>query len=205
MSMRALYRAKETQVPVTWTIIIGTNEAPNVERWDDAIGRRVVKIPSGPTIDPREVDLDLENKILTEEAEGVLASLVRGCVSWFQARSATGGSGLIMPTAVAEATREFQDENDHVAAFLHACVDFGPYSVSAAEVNKAYVAHRGGKGKGTYGTRALYSRILTWCQENGVAVAKDGRNFYGLQLASRDQAQAAQYQQWTNTLSAARP
>jgi phage/plasmid-associated DNA primase len=38
MSMRGLSQAREAQVPVTWTIIIGTNEEPNVEKWDDAIG-----------------------------------------------------------------------------------------------------------------------------------------------------------------------
>jgi phage/plasmid-associated DNA primase len=47
MSMRGLYQAREAQVPVTWTIIIGTNEEPNVEKWNEAIGRRVTKIPSG--------------------------------------------------------------------------------------------------------------------------------------------------------------
>jgi phage/plasmid-associated DNA primase len=70
MAMRGLYRAKESQVPVTWTIVIGTNEEPNVEKWDDAIGRRVIKIPSGPSLETWEVDLDLEDKILESEAEG---------------------------------------------------------------------------------------------------------------------------------------
>jgi hypothetical protein len=47
MAMRGLYRDKESQMPVTWTIIISANEEPNVEKLDDAIGRRVIKIPSG--------------------------------------------------------------------------------------------------------------------------------------------------------------
>jgi hypothetical protein len=45
MAMRGLYGGKESEVPVTWTIIIGANEEQAVERWDDAIGRRVTKIP----------------------------------------------------------------------------------------------------------------------------------------------------------------
>ena len=46
MAMRGLYRDKESQMPVTWTIIISANEEPNVEKLDDAIGRRVIKIPA---------------------------------------------------------------------------------------------------------------------------------------------------------------
>jgi hypothetical protein len=44
----------------------------------------VIKIPSGPSLDLWEVDLDLEEKILQNEAEGVLASLVAGCTRWHQ-------------------------------------------------------------------------------------------------------------------------
>ena len=64
MAMRGLYRDKESQMPVTWTIIISANEEPNVEKWDDTIGRRVIKIPSGPWLDLSEVDPALEDKTL---------------------------------------------------------------------------------------------------------------------------------------------
>jgi phage/plasmid-associated DNA primase len=84
----------------------------------------VIKIPSGPSLEMWEVDLDLEDKILESEAEGVLVSLVAGCVRWYQLRSANG-TGLDMPVAVAKATRDFEEANDHVAEFIHACVDFG--------------------------------------------------------------------------------
>ena len=49
---------RQSRLPTGWpagygsptgrtTIIIGTNEEPNIEKWDEAIGRRVIKIPSG--------------------------------------------------------------------------------------------------------------------------------------------------------------
>jgi phage/plasmid-associated DNA primase len=120
MAIRGLYRDKESQAPVTWTIIIVANEEPNVEKWDDAIGRRVIKIPSGPSLEMWEVDLDLEDKILQGEAEGVLASLVAGCMRWHQLRSANG-TGLDMPQAVAKATSDFEEANNHVVEF-HPCV-----------------------------------------------------------------------------------
>lgn len=102
---------------MTWTLIVGTNEEPNVEKWDDAIGRRIVKIPSGPPLDPSEVDFDLESKIINGEVEGVLAWLVAGAIAWHRMRIAYG-DGLWMPPAVAQATSDFENDNDHVAEFI---------------------------------------------------------------------------------------
>lgn len=102
---------------MTWTLIVGTNEEPNVEKWDDAIGRRIVKIPSGPSLDPSEVDFDLESKIINGEVEGVLAWLVAGAIAWHRMRIAYG-DGLWMPPAVAQATSDFENDNDHVAEFI---------------------------------------------------------------------------------------
>ena len=109
IAMRGLHRAKEIQALVTWTLIVGTNEEPNVEKWDDAIGRRIVKIPSGPSLDPSEVDLDLESKIINGEVEGVLAWLVAGAMEWHRMRI-TYGDGLAMPPAVAKATSDFEND-----------------------------------------------------------------------------------------------
>jgi P4 family phage/plasmid primase-like protien len=90
IAMRGLHRAKEIQALVTWTLIVGTDEEPNVEKWDDAIGRRIVKIPSGPSLDPSEVDFDLESKIINGEVEGVLAWLVAGAIEWHRMRITYG-------------------------------------------------------------------------------------------------------------------
>ncbi len=100
MAMRGLYRDKESQVPVTWTIIISANEEPNVEKWDDAIGRRVIKIPSGPSLELLEVDLDLGRA--PNEAEGVLAAW------WLGASAGTSSSpGRISPDR-GDAVRQFR-------------------------------------------------------------------------------------------------
>jgi hypothetical protein len=57
------------------------------------------------SLDLWEVDLDLEDKILQNEAKSVLAWLVAGCAR--QLRSANG-TGLDMPQALAQATRDFE-------------------------------------------------------------------------------------------------
>jgi hypothetical protein len=43
-----------------------------------------------------------------------------GCTRWHQLRS-PNGTGLFMPPAVAQATRDFEEANDHVVEFIKAC------------------------------------------------------------------------------------
>jgi phage/plasmid-associated DNA primase len=99
-------------------------------------------------------------------------------------RLITYGDGLWMPPAVAKATSDFENDNDHVAEFIKACIDFGAgCSVRLADVNRAYQQYRG-KGPDALKSRALYSRIIAYCQANGYPVTKDHRNFDGLGLAT---------------------
>ena len=94
-----------------------------------------------------------------------------------------------MPLAVAKATRDFEEANNHVVEFMHACVNFGEgRSVPLVRVNKEYKAHRGGKE--TLGRRALYERIVAYAVANGHPVTKDQRNFYGLDLAEQPRGDA---------------
>ena len=183
MAMRGLYRDKESQVPVTWTIIIGTNEEPNVEKWDDAIGRRVIKIPVVRRWRCGRSTSTSRTRSWRARPRVSWRRWWLGACEWHQLRSANG-TGLDMPPAVAKATRDFEEANDHVAEFIHACVDFGEgYSVPLAQVNKEYKAHRAGKE--TLGRRALYERIVAYAAANGHQVTKDHRNFYGLHLAEQ--------------------
>ena len=97
----------------------------------------------------------------------------------------TDCNGLATPPAVAKATTDFENDNNHVAEFLKACVDVGEgHSVRLADVNRAYQQHRG-NGPDTLKSRALYARIIACCQANGYPVTKDHRAFYGLELAAQ--------------------
>jgi hypothetical protein len=53
-----------------------------------------------------------------------------------------------------------------------------------ADVNRADQQHRG-KGPDALKSRALYSRIIAYCQASGYPVTKDHRLFYGLELAAQ--------------------
>ena len=93
-----------------------------------------------------------------------------------------------MPQALAKATRDFEEANNHVVEFIHACVNFDEgRSVPLARVNKEYKAHRGGKE--TLGRRALHERIVAYAAANGDRVTKDLRSFYGLDLAEQPRAE----------------
>ena len=88
------------------------------------------------SLDLCEVDLDLEDKISRTKP--------RVCSPrwWPGARPGTSSGrrtapGLDMPQAVANATREIEEANNHVVEFIHACVNFGEgYAVPLAGVNK---------------------------------------------------------------------
>ncbi|WP_144800884.1 phage/plasmid primase, P4 family [Curtobacterium sp. BH-2-1-1] len=191
-NVRRLY-GQEEQVTTTWTVLVGTNEAPNIEKWDDAIKRRLIVIPSGPSLDDSEKDLHLADRILRDEAEGVVASLVRGAHRWWTLHQREGSAFTRLPAAVVAATSNFEQNNDHVADFVSTFVDFGEgYSVSASEVDRAYRRHRGTDA--ALGRNGLYVRILEHCERLGHAVSKDARKFRGFRLADPDRPPALHWE-----------
>jgi phage/plasmid-associated DNA primase len=189
LPMRSLYGAQRLGT-VEATIFVATNEAPTIDKMDDAISRRLVIIPSGPPLAAVEKDIHLARKILASEAEGVLASLVNGAVEWHSRSNGVGtsdGSSDIavfdryLSAAVAVETAVFAYENDPIIEFVDEMLDFGDsYRVSAAAVDAAYSnfrrsAHRVGK-------RKLYERLLSICEDRGAAVTKTARDFDGMRL-----------------------
>jgi len=77
---------------------------------------------------------------LTEEASGILAWAVRGCLQWQQ-------SGLGMPAAVKAASRDYQKESDVIGRFIDECCVLG--REHEAQASKLYDSFKG------------------WCERNG--------------------------------------
>lgn len=180
-NVRRLHHQEE-QIATTWTILVGTNEAPNIEKWDEALKRRFIVIPSGPSLEEWEKDLHLADCILRDEREGVIASLVRGAHRWWTLQQREGSAYSRLPAAVVAATGQLEADNDHVAEFVSAFVDFGDgYSVLASDVKRAYQRHR--VNDGSLGGRALFQRIIEHCTQLGQPVTKDTRRFHGFRLA----------------------
>ena len=177
VATRGLYQRAEQEARVTWTILVATNEPPNVEHWDAAIARRMVVVPFGPSLAPEEVDLHIADEIIACEAEGVLAWLVTGAVAWHEQYAATKQSGLVQPTAVQTATQSYANTNDHVAQFIaERCVIGEDRKVMASVLHRAYQSWRG-RHQGEVKRGALYARITA---THGVT--KDSRYFHGIDV-----------------------
>ncbi|HTV57671.1 MAG TPA: phage/plasmid primase, P4 family [Verrucomicrobiae bacterium] len=109
ITARLLYKEFVTFDP-THKLWLAFNHKPIITDDTPAIWRRVRLIPFNHKFEGQEDDKDLLEK-LKAEASGILASAVRACLEWQQ-------GGLGTPRAVAEATSEYQEESDQVAAFL---------------------------------------------------------------------------------------
>lgn len=136
----------ETFTP-SHTICILTNDKPKIQNADDyAMFQRLHLIPFNLSFvaDPKEeferkADTGLKKK-LEAEASGILATLVRGCLSYQE-------MGLCPPEVVLEATKAYQSEEDIIGHFIDdSCVDEAGSRINKLELYKCY---------------------QEWCQENG--------------------------------------
>jgi putative DNA primase/helicase len=190
MAMRKLYDVQRL-AQIDATIIVGTNEAPMISKFDEAVKRRLVIIPSGPSLTPDEKDIGLRNKIVEHEAEGVLAGLVRGATTWYMKSQQVGLStessrhravfDVEMPPAVQIATDGFALEHDPVIQFIDERVDFSEGArtpaVTVMAEYKRFAEEAGGIGR-----RALFDRLLKIAEERGHRVFKDARTFHGVRI-----------------------
>jgi putative DNA primase/helicase len=98
-----------------------TNHKPNAPADDFAFWQRMHLVPFKLSFvkrtpkreNERPADPDMENRLM-EEASGILAWLVRGCLQWQQI-------GLAPPVQVLEANKDYQANEDNVGAFLDNC------------------------------------------------------------------------------------
>jgi putative DNA primase/helicase len=91
-------------------LFLAANHKPEIKGTDLGIWRRVRLVPFEVTIPDKDKDKNLSKKLL-EEAEGILAWLVEGCLEWQR-------EGLGEPQIVRDATQAYQTEMDIAAQFL---------------------------------------------------------------------------------------
>lgn len=196
--VRQLYKGETQSVRTSWTAFVTTNEMMSVAAWDGGVARRIIMIPSGPSIPAHEVNQDIKEDI-RDEAEGVLAALISGARMWFIKRRDGVGSGFgDRPPAVVVATQEVADANDHVAAFVSARVEFASgQRAKTTDVWSAYcmfVSSRTGNplainDPGITNT-AFYKNLVTECNRRGLMIAKDARSFIHLRIVGERQEDA---------------
>ena len=106
------YALSTLDTPVTWTIIMATNEMPAMPAFDEALRRRVAVVPvSGPPLEEHEIRAGLAEEILASESPAILASLVAACRHVVQA-------GTRPPVSALVATDEYRDSQNTVSEFL---------------------------------------------------------------------------------------
>ena len=120
-------------------LFMAVNHKPEVHGTDTGIWRRIRLIPFEVEIPEERQDQKLLDK-LTEEASGILAWAVRGCVRWQQ-------SGLGLPAAIKDASQAYQQESDVLGRFFEDCC----IQKELCEVQ----------------TSKLYEAYDAWCQNSG--------------------------------------
>lgn len=128
---RAPHDRHETHFLPTHTLFLLTNHKPHAPADDFAFWERVHLVPFPLSFVAREpiaenerpADKHLPDK-LRQEASGILAWLVRGCLAWQQ-------RGLDPPAVVKDATAEYRREEDLVGDFIEECC----YVDASAEVS----------------------------------------------------------------------
>lgn len=120
-------------------LFLAANHKPEIQGTDLGIWRRVRLIPFTVTIPEDQKDKHLPKKLL-QEAEGILAWLIQGCLDWQH-------NGLGEPAIVKDATKSYRDEMDVIASFLEVCC----IQQKNAEV----------------GATQLYTAYKKWCEDTG--------------------------------------
>lgn len=130
----------------THTLFLLTNNKPHAPADDFAFWERVHLIPfkwsfvDRPPAAPNErrADKNLPER-LKEEAPGILAWLVRGCLAWQR-------YGLNPPAVVKKATEDYRREEDALADWMDECCFVDPSAVAGAS--------------------ELYDSFKVWWEEN---------------------------------------
>lgn len=135
----------------THTIIMAVNHQPLIRGTDEGIWRRIHLVPWQASLAAEERDPHLRSKLL-QEAPGILAWAVEGCMAWQR-------DGLAPPEVVQAATRAYRSDMDIVGQFLGDCCVIDPGA--NAPVGE------------------LYRRYKEWCDEAGhrpMSATKLGRD-----------------------------
>ena len=136
----------------THKIYMATNHKPIIQGTDYAIWRRPKLIPFSVTIPKGERDKELLTK-LKDEAPGILAWLVKGCV-------ARRTCGLNVPPEVEAATLGYRQEMDVIGNFLgEMCFSHEAARVRASELYRAYIRFCEDAGEASVAQRGFGIRL----------------------------------------------
>jgi putative DNA primase/helicase len=95
---------------------LAANHAPRVRDDDEAMWRRILRVPFVHTIPKAQRDPKIKAQLRDAATAGsaVLAWMLRGCLDWQR-------DGLRVPQAVEEATQEYRESQDPLKDFIAEC------------------------------------------------------------------------------------
>ena len=143
------------EVTPEFKLTIQGNHRPEIRGGDDGIWRRIMLVPFETQIAEADVDPTLARDLWEQEAAGILAWLVEGCLDYLQ-------TGLRPPEAVKAATDDYRMESDPVRNFLLTeCEITGAPSdfTAARDLVDAFNAWRLANEAGAWGRRTVSNQI----------------------------------------------
>lgn len=165
-------------------LLIAGNHRPGLRNVDEAIRRRFNMIPFAIRIAPEKRDKDLPEK-LKAEWPGILAWAIRGCLAWQEI-------GLAPPKAVIDATAEYLEAEDALAAWLaECCITHGTLHCSASDLYASWREWADAAGEHA-GSQKSFSQKLVSKGFDPQRLPGGKRGFLGLGLQPQQQ-QSSRY------------
>ena len=167
------YAKTEIKTPVTWTIVVATNDMPNLVNFDAAMRRRILVIPTGRGLAEWEMDTQMAAKILSTERQGILRALAWGCTEYFR----LGIRDL--PASVAEASEGYAAEQNTVANFVQDTMVLGGWSTDGgiAQHQAWELYEQWSRGGPRLGRNEFMAHLADY---PGVSWVKSSRRFVGV-------------------------
>lgn len=131
LSVNPKYRTQMEFYP-TWKVWLSTNHEPIIKGNDDAIWRRIIKVPFNVTITAPNPKLKPRLLNLFEGRSGILNWALEGLYLWRT-------NGLIIPPTIDNATKWYRVEQDLIGQFLNEkCIMHPSQKVTKTDLYIAY-------------------------------------------------------------------
>jgi putative DNA primase/helicase len=133
ITARFLYR-EEFEFNPSFKLFLAANHAPKVSDDDDAMWRRILRIPFEHVVPKEQRDPTLKATLRDTAISGsaILNWAIAGCLEWQQI-------GLGVPPVVEQATEAYRQDMDPLAGFFDECCLFSANRwTPASDIRKAY-------------------------------------------------------------------
>lgn len=156
-------------------IVLSTNYRPRIAGTDEGLWRRIRLVPFDVQIPEGKRDTGLPEK-LRDEASGILAWAVEGCLEWQRV-------GLSAPAAVLSATGQYRAAEDSIGRFVaEACDLCADAETTAKDLRARYESWAEDSGESVYGPRKLAEHLrVLGCQDR--KGGRGARTWRGIALA----------------------